>query len=157
MLYELDLKICDSDVNENLTSKYNFALSQVFRDYSILVTSYIVSKVSLKWIGTRDFRLKIIENERFSVVCSRCRQNLKFDDFTSSLCRWPHKHLLKSVLHVQHDYLRSLNQWNHCFVVLLLPSPSSFLKLPHKEFKKWRRQLQRQRLKSWFDWLSENK
>ena len=26
------------------------------------------------------------ENERFSVACLRCRQNLKFGDFTSSLC-----------------------------------------------------------------------
>ena len=31
--------------------------------------------------------------------CLRCRQNLKFGDFTSSLCRGPHTYLLKSVLH----------------------------------------------------------
>ena len=41
-----DLKICGGDVKENVTSKYNFALSQVFRDYSILFTSYIVGEVS---------------------------------------------------------------------------------------------------------------
>ena len=46
-----------------------------------------------------------IENERFSVACAHFRQNLKFDDFTFSLCRGPQKYLLKSVLHVQHDYL----------------------------------------------------
>ena len=45
------------------------------------------------------------ENERFSVACSRCRQNLKFGGFASSLCRGPQKYLLKSVRHVQHDYL----------------------------------------------------
>ena len=28
-----------------------------------------------------------IEKERFSIPCSRCRQNLKFGNFTSSLCR----------------------------------------------------------------------
>ena len=31
-----------------------------------------------------------IENERFSVACSRCRQNLKFSDMTSSSRREPH-------------------------------------------------------------------
>ena len=41
---------------------------------------------------------------------SRCRQNFKFGDFMSSLCRGPLRYLLKSVLHVQHDYLRSFNQ-----------------------------------------------
>ena len=30
-----------------------------------------------------------VENERFSVACLRCRQNLKFGDFTSLLCRGP--------------------------------------------------------------------
>ena len=69
------------------------------------------------------------ENERFSVACSRCGQNLKFGGFTSSLCRGPQKYLLKSVRHVQHDYLWSFNQWYHCFAALLLPSPSSFLRL----------------------------
>ena len=37
---------------------------------------------------------------RFSVACSRCRQNLKFGGFTSSLCRGSQKYLLKSVRHV---------------------------------------------------------
>ena len=39
-----------------------------------------------------------IENERFSVACSLCLQNLKFVDFTSCLCRGPQTYLLKSVL-----------------------------------------------------------
>ena len=69
-------------------------------------------------------------NERFTVACSHCRQNLEFGDFTSLLCRGPQKYLLKSVRHVQHDYLWFFNQWYHCFVTLLLPSPSLFLKLP---------------------------
>ena len=72
------------------------------------------------------------DNERFSVAFSRCRQNLKFGGFTSSLCRGSQKYLLKSVWHVQHDYLWSFNQWYHCFAALLLPSPSSFLKLPNQ-------------------------
>ena len=69
-------------------------------------------------------------NERFTFACSRCRQNLEFGDSTSLLCRGPQKYLLKSVLHVQHDYLWFFNQSYHCFVRLLLPSPSLFLKLP---------------------------
>ena len=64
------------------------------------------------------FRLKI-ENERFSVACSRCRQNLEFGDFTSSLCRVPQKYELKCLPQVQHDYLCSSNQRYHCFVVSL--------------------------------------
>ena len=67
-------------------------------------------------------------NERFTVACSRC--HLEFGDFMSLLCRGPQKYLLKSVLHVQHDYLWFFNQWYHCFVTLLLPSPLLFLKLP---------------------------
>ena len=67
---------------------------------------------------------------KFAVACSRCGQNLKFGDFTWSSCRGPQKYLLNSVLHVQHDYLWSFNQWYQCFVALLLPSPLSFLKLP---------------------------
>ena len=44
-----------------------------------------------------------VENEGSFVGCLRCRQNLKFGDFTSSLCRGPQRYLLESVLHVQHD------------------------------------------------------
>ena len=65
---------------------------------------------------------------------------------TSSLCRGSQKYLLKSVGHVQHDYLRSFNQWYHSFVALLLPSPSSFLKLP-REFTQPRRRRQQERHK----------
>ena len=57
------------------------------------------------------------ENERFSVACLCCRQNLKFGDFTSSLCRGPLRYLLKSVLHVQHDYLCSFNLTNDIIVL----------------------------------------
>ena len=44
-----DFKIYDGEVNENVTSKYNFALLQVFRDNSIsLFSSYNVGEVSLE-------------------------------------------------------------------------------------------------------------
>ena len=38
------------------------------------------------------------ENERFSVACLRCPQNLKFGDFTPSLCRGPQRYLLNSTI-----------------------------------------------------------
>ena len=37
--------------------------------------------VSYNWIGTDRFEVKS-ETERFTVVCSSCRQNLKFGHFT---------------------------------------------------------------------------
>ena len=40
------------------------------------------AKLSSHWIGTNYFEVTI-ENERFTVVFSRCRQNLKFSYFTS--------------------------------------------------------------------------
>ena len=79
--------------------------------------SYNMGKVSWKEIGTNGFRVKI-ENERFSAACLGCRQNFKFGDFTSSLCRGPLTYLLKCVLHVQHDYYALLTNdiivMGHC-------------------------------------------
>ena len=49
---------------------------------------------------------------------------VKTSNFTSSLCRGSKNYLLKSVRHVQHDYLWFFNQLYYCFVTLLLPSPS---------------------------------
>ena len=46
-------------------------------------------RISKKETGTSSFRVKV-ETERFTFVHSRCRQNLKFCDFTSSLCRVLH-------------------------------------------------------------------
>ena len=98
-----------------------------------------------------------IEKKRLSVADSRCRQNVKLGDFTSSLHKGPQKYLVKSVLFVQQDYHQFYSMiiiidknndnyqnndsyhflWpqnkdnDHCFVALFLPSPSSFLKLPN--------------------------
>ena len=57
-----------------------------------------------------------METERFTFVRSRCRQNLKFGYFTSLLCRGRHEFVLKCVLHVQHNYFSSFNQWYSCLV-----------------------------------------
>ena len=65
-----------------------------------------------------------------------CRQNHNFGDFTLSLCRGPKIYLLKSVLHVHSTIIYALLTNDIiAFVELLLPSPSSFLKLPNTEFK----------------------
>ena len=69
-------------------------------------------------------------NERFTTASSRCRHNLKYENFTSSFARLPQNIAPKSVLHVQHDYLSSFNQSNHWFVALSLTLPSSNLKFP---------------------------
>ena len=65
---------------------------------------------------------------------SHCRQNLKYENFTSSFGRLRQNIAPKSVLRVQHDYFSSFNQLNYWFVALSLTLPSSNLKLP---FEKW--------------------
>ena len=40
-----------------------------------------MGEVSYNWIGTDGFEVKS-ETERFTVVCPRSRQNLKFSHFT---------------------------------------------------------------------------
>ena len=40
-----------------------------------------MGNVSYNWIGTNGFEVKS-ETERFTLVCPRCRQNLKFGHFT---------------------------------------------------------------------------
>ena len=56
---------------------------------------------------------------------SRCRQNLKYDNFTASFGRLHQKIAPKSV---PHHYFSSFNQSNHWFMALRLPL--SFIKLP---------------------------
>ena len=61
--------------NYSATSKHNLALSYVFRDYSILFTLFNIGEVSCSWTELK------ITNDRLAVVCSRCRQDLKFRFF----------------------------------------------------------------------------
>ena len=75
-----------------------------------------------------------MENERIAVLCSRCRENLKFGNFTLSFGRLRQRIELKCVLHVQHGYFSSFNQSEHCFLASSLPLPSSLLKLPSISF-----------------------
>ena len=90
-------------VGKPVVSLENTAIYKIFR--TVRAVSLVNRHVQTR-VCEHGFE---IENERFSVACSHFRQNLKFGDFTFSLCRGPQKYLLKSVLHVQHDYL-SFNQ-----------------------------------------------
>ena len=71
-----------------------------------------------------------IENDRFTVVCSRYRLNLKFGNFTTSFSGLRQRIVLKCVPHVQNDYFSSFNQSDHYFLASLLPLLLSLLKLP---------------------------
>ena len=57
--------------------------------------------------GTHGFKGKI-ENECFVVICSRCRHNLKFGDFTLMFCGERQRNARKFMLHVQYDYFSFL-------------------------------------------------
>ena len=50
----------DGDVDENVTSKYNFA-QIASRDYFVSRKSYNVSEVSYQWFGTSGFRVKVVD------------------------------------------------------------------------------------------------
>ena len=100
-----------------------------FRNYCFFLASFIVDRARCKWTG-RSAVEQNIENERFTVVCSRCRLNLKFGNFTLSFGRLRQRIVLKCVPHVQHDYFSSFNQLDHCFLASSLSLPSTLLKLP---------------------------
>ena len=55
-------------------------------DYSKLVTLYKLGEVYFRFLGTNGFHVKA-KNERFFATGSRCRQNLKYENFTSSFGR----------------------------------------------------------------------
>ena len=82
-------------------------------------------------VQNRRSALSLAWHEWFSckgceLALSRCRQNIKYENFTSS-CQ---NITPKSVPHVQQDYFSSFNQSNHWFVTLSLTLPSSNVKLP---------------------------
>ena len=107
-----ELRSYDGNCNEHVTLKLNFALSQVFCDYSMLVRLYKIGGVHFCLLGTNGFHVKA-KNERFTAASSRCRQNLKYENFTSSLGRLRENIAPNIVLHVEHDYFSSFNQSNH--------------------------------------------
>ena len=79
----------------------------------MLVTLYKIGEVHFRSVlGTNGFHEKT-QKERFAAAGSRCHQNLKYENFTSSFGRLRQKVARKCVPHVQHDYFSSFNQSNH--------------------------------------------
>ena len=66
--------------NGNGTPKYNLALSQVFRNYPVLITMSNTGDLSYNCRGTNGFKVEI-RNEWFIFACSRCRQKPKISWF----------------------------------------------------------------------------
>ena len=95
----------------------------------MLITLYKIGELHFRLLSTNGVHVKA-KNERFTAAGSRCRQNLWYENFTSSFRRLRQNIAPKSVPHVQHDYFSSLNQSNHWFVALSLMLPSSNLKFP---------------------------
>ena len=78
----------------------------------LFITLYKIDGVHFRLLGTNGFHVKA-KNERFTAASSRCRQNLKYENFPSSFGRLRQNTAPKSVPHVQHDYFSSFNQSNH--------------------------------------------
>ena len=74
-----------------------------------MVTNNKIGEVYFRLLGTDSFHIKA-EKERFSAVGSRCRQNLKYENFSSSFDKLRQRSVPKSVPHVQHDYFSLFNQ-----------------------------------------------
>ena len=82
-------------------------------DYSDLGHMIVqIGEVHFRLLGTNSYYVKA-KNKRFNVASSRCRHNLKYENFTSFFGRLRKKFALKSVPHVQHDYFYSLKQSNN--------------------------------------------
>ena len=62
----------DDNRNEKLTSKWIFGKWWLFWDYWFFLAYFIVDKARSKLTGGSDVEVNV-ENERFSVVWSRCR------------------------------------------------------------------------------------
>ena len=72
----------------------------------MLIMLYKIGGVHFRLLGTIGFHVKA-KDERFTAGSSRCRQNLKYKNFTLSFGRLRQNIAAKSVPHVQHDYFSS--------------------------------------------------
>ena len=77
----------------------------------MLVAFYKIGEVLFRLLGKNGFHVKA-KNERFTTAGLRCRQNLKFENFTSSFGRLGQNTTPKSVPHFQHDQSSPFNQSN---------------------------------------------
>ena len=72
-------------------------------NYSMLMTLYKIGEVHFRLLGTNGYHVKA-KSERFSATSSRCRQNLKCENFTSSFLRLRQNIAAKCVpSYLQHD------------------------------------------------------
>ena len=60
----------------------------------MLITLYKIGELHFPWLGTNGFHVKA-KSERFTAATPRCRQNLKYENFTSSFSRLRQKHCTK--------------------------------------------------------------
>ena len=94
-----------------------------------MVALYKIGGVHFRLLGTNGFHVKA-KNEMFIAARSRCRQSLKYENFTPSFGRLRQNIApKKSVPHLQHDYFSSFNQSNDRFVALSLTLPSQIREL----------------------------
>ena len=94
----------------------------------------LTEQAACKWTDSSAVVVDI-ENERFTVMCLRYRQNFKFENFTMSFGRLRLRIVLKCVPHVQHDHFcSSTNQIIVVFAVGRHPCLNSkvFLDQPIK-------------------------
>ena len=80
----------------------------------MLITLYKIGELHFRLLGANGFHVKA-KSERSTAASLRCRQNLKYENFRSSLGRLYIRQNIatNSVPHVEHDYFSSLNQSNH--------------------------------------------
>ena len=78
----------------------------------MLITLNKIGELHFRLLGTNGFHVKA-KSERFTAARSRCRQTLKYENFTLSFGRLRQNIAPKSVPHVQHDYFSLFNQSNH--------------------------------------------
>ena len=107
-----NLRSYDANCNEKRHNKIELCVKlSLLRLFHV---DHVVQKrrtaLSLAW--SNGFHVKT-KSERFTVASSRCRQNLKYENFTSTFGRLRQTFAPESVPHVQHDYFSSFNQSNH--------------------------------------------
>ena len=79
----------------------------------MFITLYKIGGAHFRLFGTNGIHVKA-KNERYTAASWRYRQNLKYENFTSSFGRLRQNIAPKSVPHVQHDYFSLFNESNHC-------------------------------------------
>ena len=83
----------------------------MFRAYSVLVTLCEIGEAFFRLFGASGFHVEA-ENENFPAQGSRCRRNLKYENFTWLFGRLRQNFASKSVPHVQRDCFSLFNQLN---------------------------------------------